>query len=200
MNVGWGNQVTSSGPQTPIAPAGGPKVPLAKELVESLRAEFHKLIDGDRFMENLVTIGNLSRHAYDLWRTLGVAPIASGSRPQQVGPNYIYGDSGEQMPMAMPISVSNLNPEQFGARSIREIIGLAPELMRTWANAHKNTAGAVVDAISKAKSLGLEDLATRLETKLMSMIEGDFEPEEEPELPEPHQHVQLPEIMNGVSP
>ena len=183
-------------PTEPIQPPSR----ASKELIEALRAEFRGLIEGGEFPANLVTIAKFAQSARQALMTINVpAGLGLHRRGQQAQPGFVsMNDGGEmdslfgaddgmgQQPtiLGSSYSASNWNnfatsnhlrrdPEQFGARAIREIVSLVPAVAETWAKAMRPppTTASLVDAISIARTKGLEDLAARIEAKLLEGLD-----------------------------
>jgi hypothetical protein len=166
--------------------------PMAKELVEALRAEFLKLVQDEKFIERLATIEALAARGRELAITLGdVGDLVALNRPGAPG----LGASSYIAPNMMEGSMIGTigpnptgwmaGPEQFGARAIRELVGLAPEIATRVAKAFQSPTS-VVKAIAEAKAQGLEALAAKLEAKLLDACDLDPSPEEP--RPEAHAH------------
>jgi hypothetical protein len=148
--------------------------PISKELLDSLRAEFRKLVDGDGFQNNLHTIARLAEHAQSIVMTLG-SPVA------QAGPPSIQ--PGFEITTLPPMS----NPEQFGAKAIRELVAVAPRLAEAFARAPNDSPEKLVEAVKKARDLGMDELAERIEARLLDWASPPDEPEQG------HEH------LNGAS-
>jgi hypothetical protein len=154
--------------------------PLAPALVEALRAEFLKLIEDPMFIERLSTIEQLAARGRDLAVTLG--DLGGLTSPT--------GYSGVPL---MP-SVPYPNSEQFGARAIRELVGLAPDIASRVAKVFKSPE-ALINAIASAKEKGLDSLAAKLEAKLLASVDGEEEPAATVPAVEPCEH----EHTNGAA-
>jgi hypothetical protein len=183
-------------------PAQVPKLleikPMPKELVDAIRAEFRKLIEDPDFIGKLTTIERLASSTRDLALTLG-DPSSDALRGRAGGfvngiatsGTTLYGSDSYSVPaMSNPYAA----PEQFGARAIRELVGLAPTIAAAAAN-WKQTPTSLVEAIGKAREQGLKELAEKLETKLSEMF-GQAEPLTAA-LPEPAPAA--PATTNGVA-
>jgi len=141
--------------------------PIPKELTDALRAEFLRLIEGDRFLDNLATLEGLARTTLQLTMTIGVTPKAANP-PRRVhgniwDGNVAYGSSSGP--------TGGKNPEQFGARAIRELVALVPEVAAKVTQAMRQSPASLVEAIASAKEKGLAALAEKLEAKLLDGIE-----------------------------
>jgi hypothetical protein len=177
--------------------------PLAKEFVDVLRGEFQKLIDDPQFVEKLTTIERLAVHARELALTLGdLGPMRLGHAGQAAGevvnPVYIgpQENSGYGIGFgsySMSGGLATASPEQFGARAIRELVGLAPEIASQVAKAFQ-TPKSIIDAIASARERGLTALADKLEAKLLARVDETEAPPSEA----PHHHENT--HQNGAEP
>ena len=139
------------------SPPGTRQVP--KELIRSLREEFKRLIKGDDFLENLAQIESLTQ------ATRAVVTAINGQSMPNYGRRHHVG-----IPMSNPYSpIVGQNPEQFGARAIRELVNLIPDVMSKLEQAKqpKQSPASLVEAIATAKTNGLTELATKLESQLL---------------------------------
>lgn len=144
--------------------------PVPKELVEAMRQEFRKLVEAEDFWRKMSQMAQLAAQADSLFRTISAAaaaatvPVLSN---QAMGINMGY--SGAPF-IAGPASVSPApNPEQFGAKAIRELVASVPEVASEIARAIADAVRdprQTVEAIAMARSRGLEDLANKLERQL----------------------------------
>jgi len=141
---------------------------LPTDLVESIRAELLKLVQGD-LDKNLVAIGKLSSRARDLFMVLKNPEAAVKGRrisSYEDGEDS-YSSSGTVM--SNPGSL-NGSAETFGAKAIREIIGVLPSLL----SMQNETPSSLVIAASIARDRGMTDLSAEIERKLVGrVLEGD---------------------------
>lgn len=143
--------------------------PLAPALVEALRAEFHKLIEDPLFVEKLASIEQLAARGRELAVTLG--DLAGHAAPATASGNFMVGGIVPNPNYGYAAG----NPEQFGARAIRELVGLAPDIAERVAKAFRSTES-IVCAIASAKEKGLDGLAAKLEAKLLASLDDDPSP------------------------
>jgi hypothetical protein len=163
-------------------------------LLAAIRLEFHKLIDGDDFPENLVQLGKLAASTRELLLTIGLPPGILSRRERGLGSlgtgaevegdgslspfmTSSYGGTGgtgftDTVPSYMSAH-RRKDPEQFGARAIRELVNLVPDVARSVADAIRPAPSAadLVKAISTAKENGLGDLASVLERRLLASLD-----------------------------
>jgi hypothetical protein len=151
-----------------------------KELTESIRAEFKRLLEGDDFIQNLTTIEKLAARSRELILTISVPPgmlRGGGGNPMMSSPTVyptVYQDNIGAMVLGSNVSGTVSSPEQFGARAIRQLVELAPEIAETIGKAINGGPAGLVKAICVAKVNGMEALAAKLEAKLL----GEDAPEE----------------------
>lgn len=133
-------------------------------LVAALREEMKQLVEGD-FAGNLPQIAKLAQKAQDLFVTIR----ANGaSMPSSMSASYAAG--GVVYSGALNYGS---NPEQFGARAIRELVALLPEILN--ANKPRATASDLMLAIDMAEAKGKTDLANKLRDKLLTQFADDDE-------------------------
>src|SRR5579884_2237056 len=137
-------------------------------LVESVRAELLKLVQGD-LDKNFVAIGKLSARARDLFMVLKNPEAAVKGRKNvyQLSSEDDYGDSDSGVSVSSSGGIIMANPsgsaETFGAKAIREIIGALPSVL----NAQNETPSSLIIAASIARDRGMTDLSAALEKKLL---------------------------------
>jgi len=98
-------------------------------------------------------IAGASSGSYDINSTFSAAPGAISG-----------------ITLGSPTTTPNIaatNPEQFGARSVRELVNMVPEIAANVARALRQSPVAIVEAIAKAKEHGLTDLAAQLQANLL---------------------------------
>lgn len=194
-------EARSTQPTQPIQPPKRVPKRASEELIEALRAEFRGIIEGDDFPTNLITIAQLAQSARRTIMTLNVpAGLGLHRRGRQIGPGGMSLNDGGELDSMLeaddslsqypnppnPINTwgsftgvhHRRDPEQFGARAIREIVSLVPAVAETWAKAMRPppTTASLVDAISIARAKGLEDLAARIESKLLEGLDAPAAP------------------------
>jgi hypothetical protein len=182
-------------PANPALSQGAPMEmrPIPKELTEALRAEFARLIEGDRFLENLALLENLARTTRGLTMTIGVVPKGSAPQSPQAG---VYMAGGNVWTGPVPNGpIGTKYAEQFGARAIRELVTLVPEIAAKVAQSLRQSPANLVEAIHSAKEKGLVELAAKLEAKLLDAID-DVEPAPVPAV---HDHPHTNGTTNGAA-
>jgi hypothetical protein len=159
--------------------------PMGKELVDALRAEFLRLLEPEQFIENLTALEGLIHSTKSLAMALG------DPRMLRRG-DHVHGTmNGYMGGMGMPGG----GTEQFGARSIRELIALIPDAAGKVATAMAKAKAPpddpvqLVAAIKAAIDAGLDDVAKKLEARLDASVESkeSHEPHEPRESHEPHE-------------
>ncbi len=168
--------------------------PMPKELVESIRAEFRKLVDDPDFIGKLTSIERLAANTRELAVTLG-DPSSDAMKGRGQFMSAPSGWIGEQsyggIAMANPYGPGG-GPEQFGARAIRELVNLIPSISAA-ARDYKQTSADLVDAIAQARQRGLGDIADHLEKKLLCSFDKPVEPVQPP------QEAPKVEALNGAA-
>jgi hypothetical protein len=130
-------------------------------LVESVRAELTKLVQGD-LDKNLIAIGKLAARARDLFIVFKnpEAAVRGRRNPVVYSSSDDYSDSDGNGSNAVFMA----NPgqaETFGAKAIREIIGALPSVL----NAQNETPSSIIIAASIARDRGMTDISEALEKK-----------------------------------
>jgi hypothetical protein len=168
-------------------------------LVEALRAQMQKLVEAPNFIQNLVQIERLAARSREL-ATVIVVPMMAGGQPGSMAgvtlPGIAYNSAAYSSSNYALSPTMVQNHEQFGARAIRELVNLVPEIAGAIERAKQraNPAG-LVAAIATAKERGLVELGARLESKLLEGMEDDETSEKEDKLGE-HVHAH---VANGVT-
>lgn len=158
-------------PDTQTPPPIDP-LAIAKELVDAMRAECRRLVEGDDFLNNLPAIENSARAMRQLVVTL--QPVAALSRNPHLHPAVSTGwPPGQPSAFMVPSMPSTPNIEQFGARAIRELVS-AMSGMAGNKEPKEEDPVKLVEAIDRARSRGLTALADRLEAAMMRAY-GDAE-------------------------
>ena len=169
--------VYTAAPQRMEVAQTGPARALPKELLEPLREELRRLIDAEAFVDNLPLLESTTRAVRHLIMTLShqahpAAPVGSMTGPMG---SVTFGAQGGTV-------FGGSNPEQFGARAIRELVGLAPNIAQTFAKAMRLSPLNIIAAIASAREKGLTDLAERLEAALIGDL-TDLVEKAEPSAP-----------------
>ena len=132
------------------------KVPPA--LVDAVRAEMADLVQGDlEDPQALTRIEQFAQRARDLFAVVRGQPATASA----------YGGANVSMNggLVTAYNVGNYqNPEQFGAKAIRELVSLLPELI---AMNKKESPAEIAEAMKIAKDAGDEELHKALRDKLM---------------------------------
>ena len=104
------------------------------ELVKALQKEFRRLVDAEEFLDNLPALQGLADTTRRLVMTLGAVP-AVPARGRVLG--NVGGYDGYLSPGTMMTNGPQgaRNPEQFGARAIRELVNLVPDAVAKIADA-----------------------------------------------------------------
>lgn len=147
-------------------PPGAPeprKIPTA--LVDAVRAEMSALVAGDigDDLHALAKIAELAQRARELFAVVRGHSIAARAPSS----NFSYGGSG----ITIGGSDSSFTPgyygqpEQFGARAIRELVSLLPELLQ--AQKKEESPAEIAEAMKIASEEGDEELRLALRSKLM---------------------------------
>jgi hypothetical protein len=157
--------------------------PIPKELTDALRAEFLRLIEGDSFLSNLVMIEKLTQSTRQLVMTIGVVPQPPpGSLLQSFSDQQAYVNVPQAGPSVLYPGGNARNVEQFGARAVRELVALAPDIIAKVMKSARESPLSLVGAIHAAHEKGMTELATKLEAKLFG------ESTDEEGTTPPHEH------------
>ncbi len=153
---------------------------LPRVLVEGIRDELKRLVDG-KVEDNLIQIQSVCQRANELFMVLRGATARFN---QHRGPGSyplpgVYGGLDSSVTIGAPMvtdygyvgsSVSpQNNPEQFGAKAIRELVSLIPEVLA----AHSNSPEKLMAAIALAKEKGHDEIAATLTERLLGKQEKD---------------------------
>jgi len=163
------------------ASALGPRE-VPKALIRAVRAELRALLDGN-LEDNLEQIGAVTTRARELFMTIrgpGAKFVRGGPQPLVTSMASSANISGSVYTGSGMVGVGGyVNPEQFGAQAIRQLVSLVPEMLA----AKSNSPDKIMKAIAIAKKEGHEDIVRALRKKLL----GSVEDEEVPQL-EAHEH------------
>ncbi len=149
-----------------------PQIP--KPIVDAIRAEMKALIEADDLDANLILLEQLAGRARELFMTFK-APHARFTRRglgMYSGDSYAYGGGSTFYTGGIyPTSTQAIGaPEQFGAKAIREIISILPELLA--GRSESASPDKLVDAIAAAKKNGEEEIAKELTARLLAKPEN----------------------------
>ncbi len=139
-------------------------------LVEALRTEMKQLVEGD-ITKNVGQLINVATKAAELFQTIRGESIELQRRR---GNGLVVGGA-DSMYASGPMMAGYGGPEQFGARAIRELVSLVPEILA--AQKKSETSSDLVTAIALAKAQGQDDIVAYLREKLL----GPSEPKKESE-------------------
>lgn len=150
-----------------------PQIP--KAIVDAIRSEMKALVEAEDLDANLILLEQLAGRARELFMTFK-APHARFTRRGPGGIGYAYaGDvsyGGSTLyTSGFPASSQFVGaPEQFGAKAIREIISILPELLA--GRSESASPDKLVDAIAAAKKNGEEEIAKELTARLLAKPEN----------------------------
>lgn len=152
-----------------------PHIP--KAIVDAIRTEMKTLIEADDLDANLVLLEQLAGRARELFMTFK-APHARFSRRgngMMYGDAYAYGGGSTLYTGGIGLGMQSVGgsiaaPEQFGAKAIREIISILPELLA--GRSESASPDKLVDAIAAAKKNGEEEIAKELTARLLAKPEN----------------------------
>jgi hypothetical protein len=162
-----------------LPPQPGAKTSIPEPLVAAVRAELRDLVDGD-IGDALVLnrIEQLAARARELFSVVRGSPA-----PARQGTGVAYGGSSVatyNMGTFGGVVGTVVEPEQFGARAIRELVSLIPEVI---AGQKKESPADIAEAMRIAKQEGDEELHAALRERLLgkklekkSVIEAKAEP------------------------
>lgn len=144
---------------------------LSRHVVEALRSEFLSLVNGN-LDDNLTQIEQLASRTRELFLTLkgGEARLLS-RQLSPVTPSYGPNVAGAWSSTGLSTgggAASSGNVEQFGALTIRALVDSGPEVAARIAEAITNSPARQVEAIAAARKNGLDDVADKLEQRLLT--------------------------------
>lgn len=154
-----------------------PAEPLKSPILEALRVELRRLVDGD-LDANLVPIEQVAARGRELLMTLkapearvmrghhpGAPLLASNVGSYSTGSGLVGGWAGDSGGISQyPPMVS---PEQFGATAIRQMVNLIPDAVATVVRGITQSPERLVAAITAARERGNDALAEKLEARLL---------------------------------
>ncbi len=153
-----------------------PAEPQKSPLLEALRAELRRLVDGD-LDANLVPIEQVAARGRELLMTLKApeARVIRGRHPVSPfvnsGGNYSTASSvggwSEGGLVQQPYPLQATSPEQFGATAVRQMVSLVPDAVDKIVRGITQSPERLVLAITAARERGQDALADKLEARLL---------------------------------
>ncbi len=152
-----------------------PAEPLKSPLLEALRTELRRLVDGD-LDANLVPIEQVAARGRELLMTLK-APETRVIRGRHPGSPFV--NSGGNYSIASSVGawsdgglvqqypVTPTSPEQFGATAVRQMVSLVPDAIDKIVRGITQSPERLVLAITAARERGQDALADKLEARLL---------------------------------
>ena len=176
---------TSSETQVPAICAEVPKpeAPEPDPVLEAFRTELLNYMKEPLTAKSLRQILQIASAAREL---LAVRNPKNRYRGQRRGGTFTYGNSGgyvmnnpaytdeyededeEGVGMQMSPGHMNVDRETFGARILREIVAVIPQVLR----ASREDQAQIVQAVAAAEKLGMTDLAESLKARLLPDVPG----------------------------
>jgi hypothetical protein len=168
------------------APAAEPSATPTSPLLEGLRVELRRLVDGD-IDGNLMQIEQLAARGRDLLMVLK-APEAKllNRRPPQPTTMSTYNLSQGVNVTGTYQAEPGSFPEQYGAASMRQLTNILPDAIDKIVRAFAQGPQRMVAAIIAARAAGQDALANKLEERLLKQADGEYE--HEPSEAAPHHH------------
>ena len=175
-----------SGGSDPVYTGPGPSPPptlasVPTPLAENLRAELRRLVEAPDFLRHLPALGRLVASAEQLVNCLArLAPLSSPlglaapPTPTPVTGSDAVPSYGSNVDSYVGQMGPRSNPEQFGARAIRELVQLVPDavarITQGIADAEASSPDKLVTALSAARAAGMDEIASKIQERLERVL------------------------------